>query len=379
MTEVLATYWPVLAVAFGVSWVMTPLCRRFALAHRIVDRPDDFLKPHKKPIAYLGGVAIFLGWTAGLGCALGCGVGHSPAAPGLGGAGPDWTLLIGVFVAAAFITAIGLLDDIRHVSPMGRLAVTLALGVLLMVCGVGDDWVLVFARQGGLHFLPDTREVALAVSAPLTLFIIVGACNATNVLDGMDGLCGGVLGIVYAGYAGLAIYLLAHGGGGPADVQRVILSLAAMGAVLGFLPHNRHPATIFMGDAGSMFLGLNAAVLILLLAETAMVRFALAGLVVFALPVVDMALAMFRRWRAGRPMMQGDRSHFYDQLVDRGWSVPRVAAIAYAWAAGYVLLGWAATFFSTGAVVVLYTAAAAATVLGIVRARMVRPEEWKRP
>ena len=103
-----------------------------------------------------------------------------------------------------------------------------------------------------------------------------------------------------------------------------------------------------MGDAGSMFLGMNAAILILLFPEAAVLKFALAGLVVFGLPVADMSLAMFRRWRGGRPLMQGDRSHFYDQLIDRGYSVPRVVAIAYALAAVYVGLGWAAIFLSTG-------------------------------
>ncbi|MCK4659035.1 MAG: undecaprenyl/decaprenyl-phosphate alpha-N-acetylglucosaminyl 1-phosphate transferase [Phycisphaerae bacterium] len=372
--ELIAAYWPVLAAAFGISAIMTPVCRRFALAHKIVDRPDDYLKPHHKPIAYLGGVAIFAGWAAGLAVAVWLYATGDESATGSAQASMDMTMMIGIGIAATLTMAVGLLDDVRHVSPVVRLLVTLSLGILLVVCGLGDDFVLVFARQLGLTFLPESRWLALVLSMPLTLFIIMGACNATNVLDGLDGLCAGVLGISFVGFLGLACYLHLAGDWQPHDVQRVVLPLAAMGGAFGFLLYNRHPAAIFMGDAGSMFLGINAAILILLFAETAVFKFALAGLMVFALPVVDMSLAMVRRKRAGKPMMQGDRSHFYDQLVDRGYPVPKVVSIAYGLAGGYVLLGWSAVALPTVWVVVLYVAAGAATVAVIVRAKMIRTD-----
>ncbi|MFH0981171.1 MAG: MraY family glycosyltransferase [Planctomycetota bacterium] len=363
--EIISAYWPVLAVSFGVSLVMTPLCRRFALAHQIVDRPDDYLKPHHKPIPYMGGVAIFLGWAVGLALAA-ARFGTGPAPPAM-----DLALLVGIGLAGTFTMVIGLLDDVRHVRPVGRLLAACTLGILLIVCGLGDDFVFVFLKKWGVSFLPEDRWVGLALSMPFTLFIIMGACNATNVLDGLDGLCAGVMGVVYTGYVGLALVLHARSDVQPCDVQRLVLSLAALGATLGFLPYNRYPATIFMGDAGSMFLGMNAAILILLFAEAAVLKFALAAIMVFALPVADMSLAMFRRWRAGRPLMLGDRSHFYDQLVDRGRSVPRVVALVYALAAGYTLLGWAAVALPTRLVVVLYAAAVVATVVAVVVARMV--------
>ncbi len=376
--EIIAAYWPVLAVSFGVALGLTPVCRRFALGHKIVDHPDDFLKPHGRPIPYLGGVAIFLGWSAGLAFAVAWYATGDAAATGSPPAAMDTTLMLGVLIAGTITMAVGLLDDMRQVSPTWRLWATLAAGLLLVVCGLGDDFVLVFAKQLGITFLPDSRWLALVLSAPVTLFIVVGACNATNVLDGLDGLCAGVLGIVYTGYLGLALYLHAAGAGQADEGLRVVLSLAGMGAAFGFLPYNRHPATIFMGDAGSMFLGMNAAVLILLFVEVGVLKIALGALMTFALPVGDMALAMFRRWRAGKPLMLGDRSHFYDQLVDRGWSVPRVAAVAYALTGGYVLLGWAAMFLPTGYVVVLYVAAAAATVAVVKLAKMVRTEPVQR-
>ena len=377
--ELVAVYWPVLAVSFGVSLVMTPVCRRFARDHRIVDRPDDYLKPHHKTIAYLGGVAIYLGWAAGLVLALGMFATGDASAAGSARASMDVTMMIGILVAGTFVMVLGLLDDVRHVSPAGRLVVTLALGILLVACGLGDDLVLVLTRQVGLDFLPDSPLLGLALSVPVTLFVVMGACNATNVLDGLDGLCAGVMGIIFAGYLGLAAYLHAGSAWQPYDVQRIVLSSAVMGAAFGFLPYNRHPATIFMGDAGAMFLGMNAAILILLFAETAELKFALAGLMVFALPVTDMALAMFRRRRAGKPMMQGDRSHFYDQLVDRGYPVPRVVTIAYALAAGYVLLGWAAMILATRYLILLYVLAVTATVAAIKAAKMSRTDPLPSP
>lgn len=376
-SEIIGAYWPVLVVSWGVAFVMTPLCRKFALAQKIVDRPDDYLKPHDKPIAYLGGVAIFLGWAGGMAVAISLYLTGDPSATGSARATMDATMMIGILVAGTFIMVLGLFDDVRHVSPLGRLLVTLALGILLVVCGLGDDFVLVFARQAGASFLPDARWLGLVLSVPVTVFVIMGACNATNVLDGLDGLCAGVLGIINVGFLGLAlavVYLHTRSDWQPHDVQRVVLSLAAIGAVFGFLPYNRHPASIFMGDAGSMFLGMNAAILILLFAETAVFKFALAGVVVFALPVADMSLAMFRRRRAHKPMMQGDRSHFYDQLVDRGYAVPKVAIIAYVLACVYVLLGWTAIVLPTCYVILVYVVAAVATVVAVSAARMVRTD-----
>ena len=370
--DALATYWPVFAVSFGVSLGMTPVCRRFALARRIVDRPDDYLKPHDKPTPYLGGVAIFLGWVAGLALAAWMYATGDESASGSTGASVNGTRMVGILIAGTFIMDVGLIDDVRQVSPAGRLAATLAAGVMLVFCGVGDDFVLGLAEQIWPALLTDGRWLAVALSVPLTLLIVVGACNAVNVLDGLDGLCAGVLGIVCTGYLGLALYLRAGSDWNAMDVQRVVLSLAVMGAAFGFLPYNRHPATIFMGDAGSMFLGLNAAVLILLFAESVSLKFALAGLMVFGLPVADMSLAMVRRRRAGKPLMQGDRSHFYDQLVDRGHSVPKVVTVAYVLAAMCVVLGWAAIVLPAPYVILLYVGAVVATVTVITRAGMVR-------
>jgi UDP-GlcNAc:undecaprenyl-phosphate GlcNAc-1-phosphate transferase len=154
----------------------------------------------------------------------------------------------------------------------------------------------------------------------------------------------------------------------------MVLCLAVLGAAFGFLPFNRNPAKIFMGDAGSMLLGLNAAVLLLLFAKSNASRWMFASVMVFGLPLADMCLTLARRWRNQRPLMQGDRSHFYDQLVDRGMPVGRVVAISYALAVFFAIMGCAAIVFRTRYLLLLYAVVALAVVLAVGQFKMVRLE-----
>ncbi|MGB2987028.1 MAG: MraY family glycosyltransferase [Phycisphaerae bacterium] len=356
-----------------MSLVATPLCRWYALRKKIVDRPDDWLKPHKKPVPYLGGVAIFAGWAAGVLLAFGL-FEHVPeevvgprTAPTM-----DMMMMVGIFLAGLAIMLLGLFDDLRMASPKMKLAGTLVVAVLLMFVGLGDDTILIVLRSTGIQLHDMQQWLILVYSVPLTLFITVGACNATNLIDGVDGLCSGVLGIISAGFLVLSVHLHLWSDWHPWDVQRVTLSLAMMGAALGFLPYNRSPAKIFMGDAGSMLLGLNAAILILLFSKSSAIRWLLASLMVFGLPIADMTLALARRWRNERPIMQGDRSHFYDQLLDRGWPVKRVVTISYVLAAFFALMGCVSITLRTRYMIPLYTFVALGVVWLIARFKMVR-------
>lgn len=373
--EICSTYWPILACSFLVSLFATPLCRRYALRKKIVDRPDDFLKPHKKPVPYLGGVAIFFGWAAGVLLALALFepipevVVRPRAAPTM-----DTTMMVGIFVAGLAIMLTGLFDDLRMVSPLFKLAGTAAVAVLLILVGLGNDTILIALRSTGIRLNDLQPWLIVAYSVPLTLFITIGACNATNLIDGIDGLCSGVLGIISAGFLVLSVHLHLWGDWHPWDVQRVTLSLAMMGAALGFLPYNRSPARIFMGDAGSMLLGLNAAILILLFTKSNAVRWLLASLMVFGLPLADMILTLVRRWRNQRPLMQGDRSHFYDQLLDRGWPLRRVVAISYALAGFFAVMGCVSIALRTRYIVLLYLLVIAGVMGLVAKSKMVRLE-----
>jgi UDP-GlcNAc:undecaprenyl-phosphate GlcNAc-1-phosphate transferase len=214
--------------------------------------------------------------------------------------------------------------------------------------------------------------VALYFSIPFALFIVVGACNATNLIDGLDGLCGGVLGIIALGFVVLALHLARWAPDQPVAHERIVLSLAMLGAAAGFLPYNRNPATIFMGDAGSMLLGLNAAVLILMFCDIGNVRWMLGAITVFGLPIADMTLTLLRRWRNARPLMIGDRSHFYDQLVDRGYTVRQVVMISYALAFAFATVGCVtAVFVRTRYALLIYAGVVAVVLYAVHRFHMV--------
>ena len=129
-----------------------------------------------------------------------------------------------------------------------------------------------------------------------------------------------------------------------------------------------------MGDAGSMLLGLNAAILLLLFTSSGGMRWMLGSLMVFGLPLADMLLTLARRWRNQRPLMLGDRSHFYDQLLDRGWPVKRVVRISYALATLFALLGCAAIIVRLRYLLPLYALVAVALVAVVTKMGMVRVE-----
>lgn len=378
LTEVIRAYWPILVCSFGVSLLATPLCRRYALHRGIVDRPDDWLKPHKKPTPYLGGVAVFLGWAAGIVLALVLFDRLSDTEATDLAKGPrdgpvvDPVTMGSILLSGLAITLLGLFDDLRKVSPRVKLAAQLAVAFWLILIGVGDETILIVLRSTELHGHSVERWLVLACSVPLTLLITLGTCNATNQIDGLDGLCSGVLGIVAAGLLVIAVHLHLRGNWHTWDAQRVVLALAMMGAALGFLPYNRSPARIFMGDAGSMVLGLSAAVLLLLSAESASVNWFLGSVLVFGLPLADMVLTLVRRWRCQRPLMEGDRSHYYDQLVDRGLPVRRVVRISYGLAAFFALVGYFSTKLWAWHIILIYLLLVLAVAAVVKKLKMVR-------
>src|SRR5581483_1229200 len=168
-------------------------------------------------------------------------------------------------------------------------------------------------------------------SCLLTIVLVVGCCNATNLLDGLDGLCGGVSGIIALGFVFLAVHMATFGQVGNTNTEgmRIVLGLALLGAVLGFVPYNFNPASIFLGDTGSMFIGFSFATLLAMMAEERPKWF-LAGIVMFALPILDTALAFVRRIVNRRPIFAADRHHLHHQLLARGFSIRQTVFISYA-------------------------------------------------
>ena len=226
--------------------------------------------------------------------------------------------------------------------------------------------------------------VGAVFSLIVGVLIVLGACNSANLIDGLDGLCSGVTAIISLGFFVMAAHLAMWNFSAEGDPLRLVLAIAMCGAALGFLPWNFNPARIFMGDAGSVLLGYNCGILILLFAEkSGVIRWIIAALMMFALPVFDTALAMFRRWRAGRSIFTGDRSHFYDQLVQRGYSVRQTVIISYGLALFYALLGLLLIWeHADGRVVIrtryaipLYAAVVVTTALLAWGAGLTHPEE----
>lgn len=357
-------YWPIGVGSLAVTLVTTPICRAVAMKYRIVDKPDDFLKPHGKPIPYLGGVGIFCGWCTGV-------------LIGYFSLEMTWQTLV-MLAAGTFIMLLGLFDDLRFMPPKVKLAGNVLAAAVLIYAGIGNDSIRVITDLADIRFrTPGEIAVMYVYSIPISVFIIVGACNATNLIDGMDGLCTGVLGIISIGFLVLAAHpLVMHTSGidAAASQQRIVLSLAMFGAAIGFLPFNRNPATIFMGDAGSMLLGLNAAVIILLFANAGVIRWFVGALIVFGLPIADMALTLVRRWRNEKPLMIGDRSHFYDQLRDRGFTVRQVVAITYGVTILFVIFGCLVIFVRTMYALPIYFGLVVGVTYIISKLRMVSLE-----
>jgi UDP-GlcNAc:undecaprenyl-phosphate GlcNAc-1-phosphate transferase len=350
--QVAAPYMPVFYIAFLVAFAFTPIMRMVAMTYGIIDRPDKVRKMHSVPVAYLGGVAVFLGWLCGL--ALANYLNLHRIEPGWPTHNP--IIKFSIPLGALVIVVLGLWDDILTLRPSIKILGQVAAALLLLFDGVGITsmrsviWP-VFNRIG----LEPPDWLTIGVSSIFVICAVVGCCNATNLMDGLDGLCGGVTAIVAAGFVFVAIHLAMFGGGVNTnwDALRVIISLSLLGAVLGFIPYNFNPASIFMGDTGSMLLGYSCATLIIMMAQER-AKWFLASMVMFALPILDTALAFARRWINGRPIFSADKQHFHHQLVARGFSVKQTVLISYGLAVGFALLGVFMVYVRTRYTVALY-------------------------
>ncbi len=356
--DVLSPYIWVFYASFCVSFVFTPIMRGVALFYGIIDQPDRVRKMHSVPVAYLGGVAVFLGWITGM--ALSQFLRLHRIDPGWPISHPsvNFSIILGAMV----VVLLGLWDDIFGVKPLVKICFQGVAAVALLVDDVGVECTRpmleplvtyvcsVFHLPNPLAgFIPPWFDALVLVSsAVFVVLVIIGCCNATNLMDGLDGLCGGVTAIVAVGFVFVAVHQAMFGGGVNTnwDALRVIMGLALLGAVLGFIPFNFNPASIFMGDTGSMFLGYCCGVMIILMAQERPKWF-LAAMVMFALPVLDTALAFARRWIAGRPLFTADAQHFHHQLVQRGYSVKQTVVLAYGLAIMFAILGAAIVFMRT--------------------------------
>ncbi|MFZ0412674.1 MAG: MraY family glycosyltransferase [Candidatus Acidiferrales bacterium] len=322
--------WIAAFVAFATASLLLPVVIRLCARWKHFD-PAGPLKIHARNTPRLGGVAMAP--ALALGIALGAAWGGiSPSQSWM----PTWW----PFFAAFFVVwAAGVADDVRRLSPLVRFAAQVGAAAML--------W------HGGWR-IPFTGDSALGLAA-LCLFV-VGFANAFNFLDGADGLAAGVAGIAGAGYL-VALH-------GAITLPIAAVSAALTAACAAFLLWNFPPAKIFLGDSGSTVLGFIVAFLSLdfwrateiaagtsvhsmFAAQSRAVELLLFPFCVALLPLTDATLAILRRLLRGGSPFRGDRSHFYDLLLDRGWSQRNVALLCYGIAAGLALVAWTGLRFGT--------------------------------
>lgn len=320
-------FWPVLVFSFVSALVATSLCKKIALKFGIVDKPDNLVKTHKGSIAYLGGVGMLVGLTVG----IFTGIYHIHNLEDFNSA---FIWLIGVLAGGAIACLVGLVDDIFNLKPWQKILGQITAGIILVLVGIRP--ALYYLQT--LFNIKITETTEMIWGIPIIIFFVLGATNSLNLLDGLDGLCAGVTVIITLAMLLLAIHLGTWGFSEVGDPVRVIICLGLVGAVCGFLPFNRHPAKIFMGDAGSMLLGFVIAALMIMFAEEGP-RWWMASIAAFGLPILDTAVALLRRFLNKRPLFVSDRGHIYDQMIDRGIPLKRTVAICYGLAAMYALIG----------------------------------------
>jgi UDP-GlcNAc:undecaprenyl-phosphate/decaprenyl-phosphate GlcNAc-1-phosphate transferase len=335
-------FWPILAASFVGSLGATWLCKKIAIKFGIVDRPDNLVKTHKEPIAYLGGVGMLIGLTVGVLAGIGCLRDEEFFSPVL-----KW--LLGILGGGTIACFIGLADDIFDMKPKQKILGQAAAAVILLLVGITPN---LYRITDPLN-LPMSHNLEMILSIFIVIFFVLGATNSLNLLDGLDGLCAGVTAIITVAMLLLSIHLATWGYSETGDPVRITICLGLVGGVCGFLPFNRYPAKIFMGDAGSMLLGFMVAALMLLFAEQ-IPRWWMASIVVFGLPILDTAVALVRRLLNHRPLFISDRGHIYDQMIDRGMPLKKTVTICYALAGIYAGIGLAMSQIRTRYAAVVY-------------------------
>jgi len=276
-----------------IAFVATPYVKRFAEKIGAVDAPNQ-RKVHTRIMPRLGGLAIYIGFLISFFLFV-----PFDAKPEL----------LGILIGGTIIMAVGMLDDKYQLSPKWKL-----LGQLIATAVV----VLPFGLKVGIVNLPYSGSIdftsgwLLWLAAPITIFWIVGVTNAINLIDGLDGLSAGVSAIATATMAVMAILMN--------DMIVATYCFVLLGAILGFLYFNFHPARIFMGDTGSLFLGFNLAALSIMGFKEALFVSFIIPIVVLGVPLWDTFFAIVRRIVNKKPISSPDKGHLHHCLLKMGLS-----------------------------------------------------------
>ena len=315
-------------LAMFVSYVLTPYIKKLAFKIGAVDRPDN-RKVHKKIMPRLGGLAIYIAFM--IGCVASMEI--------------TWDIF-GILLGGTLIVALGVADDVYQLPAKVKLLGQIAAACVLVIFDIRIEWVN--NPLGGYFYLD-------MLSIPFTIFWVISFTNVVNLIDGLDGLAAGVSAI-----ASLTVTLVAVQMG---YFHVAILTAALAGAIIGFIRYNFNPATIFMGDTGSMFIGyMLAAISVYGAVKTAATIALIVPAIALGLPILDTAFAIMRRYVNGRPIFQPDKGHLHHRLLATGMSHKETVLFMYGITAvlciGAVLWAEMDGFYAALIIAVIMTAVA---------------------
>jgi UDP-GlcNAc:undecaprenyl-phosphate GlcNAc-1-phosphate transferase len=307
--------------------ILTPLVRKWALRWNLLDHALSARKVHGRPIPRLGGVAIALGFFAPL-------VGLLILRSDVGAMFlAERDLVLGLFIGGPLIAALGVYDDIKGANAGKKFAVQFAVAGVMYGFGFRVDSIA----------NPFGEAIALGwLALPFTLLWFVGVINAMNLIDGLDGLAGGVALVAVA-----TTFAISVERGHP---LMILVCAALAGSIIGFLFYNFNPASIFMGDTGSMFLGFVLAASALRTHQKSSTAVAvLVPAIALGLPILDTLLAMGRRAVRGQPIFQADREHIHHRLLAAGFTHRQAVLVLYGLCVFFGTMAVVLTFVSSGA------------------------------
>ncbi len=291
-TDYLSWFLLTFFVSLALSIYLVPVMIEAARKYNIVDKPDGGLKNHTEPTPYLGGLAIYIAFVVTLGLLL---------------QEFNDNIVLGVLLAGSMILILGLIDDFGALTPFIKLLGQILAAVILYKSGIRIE----------IGVLWDEANLLL------TVLWIVGICNAFNIIDVMDGLAGGV-----AVISGFALFFMVVVKGNNSVIA--VMTLALTGSILGFLRFNTKPAKIYMGDTGSMFIGLMLGSLSMMVSygHANPITF-LAPLFILGVPIFDTLFVMLLRFKKGLPVFKGSPDHFALKLRRWNNSTSRTVVISY--------------------------------------------------
>ncbi len=286
----------IILVVFLFVILIMPLVMKIAEHVNAMDIPNE-RKVHKHPMPRLGGLAIFLGFL--LGYMLFC---------------TQTPQMISILIGGFILILVGFIDDIKPIKPLAKFAGQVVAAIIVVYYGnvvMKDISAYGFYMNFGIF------------AGPITIFFILGVINCLNLIDGLDGLAGGIATIFFITISIIISIMGIYNG---LDAS---LSLIMIGATLGFLVYNFHPAKIFMGDSGSMFLGYIIAVISLLGFKNVTLTSFLVPVLILAIPILDTFFAIVRRLLKKESFAKADKEHFHHQILKRAGNQTKTVLIIY--------------------------------------------------